>query len=112
MAAAVAAVEAAAKDPEEMAALSEFAEGKKADGTLVDKPSQQAKNALKAISKAAETDFNQFALARSWSTSGKAPGANDDLEAESPQGHRKRLQFGDHLLDHEILSRRACWAWR
>lgn len=78
--AAIAVVETVAKNPEEMAALSEFAEGKKPDGTLVDKPGEQAKNALKAISKAADTDFNHFALAKLVEYQAKHPLPHDDLK--------------------------------
>ena len=79
LAPAVEAVEAAAKNPEAMAALSEFAEGKNADGIKVEKPSEPAKEALKAISKAADADFNQFALAQIVVNQAKKPLPTGDL---------------------------------
>jgi solute:Na+ symporter, SSS family len=77
--AAIAAVEAAAKNPEQQAALSEFATGK------VDKPSEQAKDALKKISKAADTDFNQFALAKVVDYRAKNPVSKDALKEILPK---------------------------
>ena len=61
---AVAAVNAAGQDRQVKADLAEFVNGKNAKGEKVDTPSQPAKDALKAISKAADADFNQFALAQ------------------------------------------------
>ena len=61
---AVAALEAAAKEPQVKAELAEFVSGKNAQGEKVDKPSEQAKEALAAIGKAAGADFNQYALAQ------------------------------------------------
>ncbi len=62
--AAVAAVQSAAENKEQVASLSEFAAGKNAKGEKVDVPGLAAEEALKAISSAAKTDFNQFALAK------------------------------------------------
>jgi SSS family solute:Na+ symporter len=62
--AAVAAVNAAGKDRPVTADLAEFVSGKNAKGEKVDSPTQRAKDALAAISKAAGADFNQFALAQ------------------------------------------------
>ena len=64
LAAAVAAVEAAAKDRRQ-GGLGEFAEGKKADGTLVDKPSEQAKTPWRPSARPRRR-FQPVALARSW----------------------------------------------
>ena len=80
LAPAVAAVQAATKDPQALAALTEFVSGKAADGTKVERPSEQAKGVLKAISKAADTDFNQFALAQVVVNQANTPLAEQDLE--------------------------------
>ncbi len=61
---AVEAVNAAGKDLQVRADLAEFVSGKNAKGEKVDAPTQQAKDALAAIGKAAGADFNQFALAQ------------------------------------------------
>jgi SSS family solute:Na+ symporter len=79
LAPAIEAIQAAAKNPDAMAALSEFAEGKNADGIKVEKPSEPAKEALKAISKAADADFNQFALAQIVMNQAKKPLPTGDL---------------------------------
>jgi SSS family solute:Na+ symporter len=62
--AAVAAVEKTCKDLQVKADLAEFVSGKNAKGDKVDAPSERAEDALKAIGKAADADFNQFALAQ------------------------------------------------
>jgi SSS family solute:Na+ symporter len=62
--AAVAAVDAAGRDRQVRADLTEFVNGKSAQGEKVDSPTQRAKDALAAIGKAAGADFNQFALAQ------------------------------------------------
>jgi SSS family solute:Na+ symporter len=61
---AIAAVTSAAKNKEQVAALAEFVAGKNAKGERVEFPDLRAEEALKAISTAAKTDFNQFALAK------------------------------------------------
>ena len=64
MAAAVAAVEDAAKNPQERAALTEFVKGTNAQGEKVLKAGPTAEDALKKIEKAAGTDFNRYRLAQ------------------------------------------------
>jgi len=74
LAQALAAIDAAVKDPKDRAALAEYANG------TVEKPSKQAKDALTAISKAAGADFNQFALAQLVVNQATKPLPKKDLE--------------------------------
>jgi SSS family solute:Na+ symporter len=62
--AAVAAVQAAAKNKEQVASLTEFVAGKNAKDEKVTVPGPRAEEALKAINDSAKTDFNQYALAK------------------------------------------------
>ena len=80
LAPAVAAIQATVKDPAAMESLDEFVAGRKADGTAVEKPSEEAKNALKTISKAADTDFNHFALAQVVVNQARKPLPSEDLQ--------------------------------
>jgi SSS family solute:Na+ symporter len=84
---AIAAVEAVAKDPREMAALAAFA-----DGTVA-KPNEQAKDALAAISKAAGADFNRLALARVVAQQADKPLSKGDLEE-----HLRKAAANDYDL--------------
>jgi solute:Na+ symporter, SSS family len=74
LAPAVAAIEKVAKDPTDKAALTDFVNGK------VTEPSKQAKDGLATISKAAGTDFNQFALAQVVVNQAQTPLPTKDLE--------------------------------
>jgi solute:Na+ symporter, SSS family len=74
LAAAATAVDSAVKDVGQTAALSEFVDGK------VEKPSKPAKDALDSIHKAADADFNQFALAQVVVNQAKEPLAKAELE--------------------------------
>jgi SSS family solute:Na+ symporter len=61
---AIAAVQAAAKNKEQVASLAEFVAGKNAEGKPVQVPGPHAEEAIKSINDAGKTEFNQFALAK------------------------------------------------
>ena len=94
---------AAAKDPQARRPWPSLPTERMPTATRSTSPAEQAKDALKAIGKAADTDFNQFALAQVVVHQARPAVVASDLEAEPPQGHRERLQPGDHLADPQVL---------
>jgi len=76
LAPAVAAVETVAKNAEAVSALAKYVKGGKGED---EKPNKQAKDALAAIRKAADTDFNQYSLAQVVVNQAKEPLPQEDL---------------------------------